>query len=298
MPPEDFAYSHSLLPIQFFHRAFDLLHALLGYRQILRHGAAQLLDSLAHLLPHLVMRLIGALLAADIVPLQLLFGLRGTEQIGRQLVAAHVVEYLLALLQPLAGMNVLRPHAAVQALVAVILKDRIVERRIHAGIFGSGGELFIVLGQFVAYCQTLLAFRQAGEFLVVVQLLTPRLHRKISLPVGDHRLGRIAVLHDQVASITGKSIVLDFALGSRANIDHFSRLGKMVIGLISRLTTSLYRLLNNALELVPRSVFQQRLQLAGRPAFVSLRILLADTLKSGVMLIGDALGVHGDSPAR
>src|SRR3990167_3484282 len=85
MPPEDFAYSHSLFLIQLLLRAFDLLHALLGYRQILRHGAAQLLNSLAHLLPHLVMRLIGALLAIDIVPLQLLFGLRGAEQIRRQL---------------------------------------------------------------------------------------------------------------------------------------------------------------------------------------------------------------------
>jgi hypothetical protein len=43
------------------------------------------------------------------------------------------------------------------------------------------------------------------------------------------------------------------------------------------------------------SIFQHFGELAGRPEFVPIRILLSDSLKDSVMLIGDALGIHGDS---
>ena len=72
------------------------------------------------------MRLIGALFAAHVLPLQFFFRLRGAEQVGSQFGAAHVVENLLALLQTLARMNILRAQAAIQTLVTVILKNGVI----------------------------------------------------------------------------------------------------------------------------------------------------------------------------
>ena len=51
------------------------------------------------------MRLIGAGLALDLLATELLLRLGGAEEVGSKLGAAHVVEDLLALLEPLAAMD-------------------------------------------------------------------------------------------------------------------------------------------------------------------------------------------------
>ena len=67
------------LQLPLFLLSLDLSDALLGSRQILRHGAAQFLDGLANLLTNLVMGIISCLLSLNVLAAQLLIGLGRTE---------------------------------------------------------------------------------------------------------------------------------------------------------------------------------------------------------------------------
>ena len=76
-------------------------------RKILRHRPSQFLDRFANLFPHLIVRLIRSLPALHFVAAKFFLGLRCSKQIGGQFSAYHVVENLLAPLQPFVLMNVL-----------------------------------------------------------------------------------------------------------------------------------------------------------------------------------------------
>ncbi|AOJ58172.1 hypothetical protein AQ477_17770 [Burkholderia thailandensis] len=129
-----------------------LLDACLRRRQFFGHGAAQFPNRLANFLSHLVVRSIGVLLTLDTIASQLFLGLRGSEQIGGQFRAAHVVENLLTFLQPLSGVNFLVAQSAVQAFVAVILEDRVLDRCFNASLFGCCGQMLVVGGELIANC--------------------------------------------------------------------------------------------------------------------------------------------------
>lgn len=94
-----------LFPLEFLalDLALNLLYAFLRCRQIFRHGTTQFLDGLANLLTNLVVGIIRCLLPLDVLPAQLLVSLGRTEEIGGQFGAAHVIQNLLALLQPPSG---------------------------------------------------------------------------------------------------------------------------------------------------------------------------------------------------
>ncbi|AOI44014.1 hypothetical protein WG70_31725 [Burkholderia oklahomensis EO147] len=129
-----------------------LLNAGFGRRQFFGHSAAQFLNRLANFLSHLVVCSIGVLLALDTIASQLFLGLRGSEQIGGQFRAAHVVEDLLIFLQPFFGVNFLVAQSAVQAFVAMILKDRILDRCFNASLFGCCGQMLVVGRKLIANC--------------------------------------------------------------------------------------------------------------------------------------------------
>ena len=59
------------------------------------------------------MRFVGGVLPLDVLPPQFFIGLGGTEQIGGQLSAAHVVKNFLVRFQPLAGVNIAHSQAAI-----------------------------------------------------------------------------------------------------------------------------------------------------------------------------------------
>ena len=76
---------------------------------------------------------------------EFVFGLRSAEQVGGQFGAAHVVQNLLALLQPFAGMNTFGIESAIKPFVAVVLEDGKIQIRLHTRLLRSFHQLFIVL---------------------------------------------------------------------------------------------------------------------------------------------------------
>jgi len=148
------------------------------------------------------MRLVGLGLTAYLVALQFLFGLRGAEQVGGQLRTAHVIEDFLAFLQTLASVYVLGAQTAVQAPVTVILKNGIVQRGIDACVLGGCGQVLVVRRQLIADGKALFILGELSELALVFKLLAASLQGEVSLSMGDNGLGRIAVLHDQIAGVT------------------------------------------------------------------------------------------------
>ena len=98
-------------------------------------------------------------------------------------------------------MDLFGPKPAVQALIALVLEDRIVLRRFHAGPFGCLREGLVVRDHFAADGQPLLIFRQG--VVPFDQLLLAGLDRKIGLPDRNDLLARVAVHHNEVTRITG-----------------------------------------------------------------------------------------------
>jgi hypothetical protein len=63
-----------------------------------------------------------------------------------------------------------------------------------------------------------------------LNLLPPGLYRKIGLGERDRALPGIAVLRNEITGIAAQQDRLDFAHGSRADIDHVGGVNEMVIG--------------------------------------------------------------------
>src|SRR5665648_429234 len=133
-----------ILALQPLRLALELLHTGLGRRQVLRHGAADVLDGLADAAANVLVGLVGRLLALDLVAAQLLLGLRRAEEVGCELCAAHMVEDLLALLETLTLVDVPRTEAAIQAAIAMVLEDGEVVVRPCDGV-AHGSISFMIL---------------------------------------------------------------------------------------------------------------------------------------------------------
>ena len=83
----------------------------------------------------------------------------------------------------------------------MVLKNGKVQTAFYPCFRRGCSEVFIVLGEFVADGEPLLILTELAEAAGVSQLLAPRLRRKVSLSVGNHRLARVAVLDDQITGI-------------------------------------------------------------------------------------------------
>ena len=92
-----------LLLSQLLLSVFYLFDAFIRRGQVFWHGTAQFANGLSNLLAYLEMGFVGVLLTLNVVPAKLLFCLRGTEQIGSELCAPHVVQNLVALFEPFSG---------------------------------------------------------------------------------------------------------------------------------------------------------------------------------------------------
>ena len=119
---------------------FDALHR----GQFFWHRAAEFLDGLAHFGTDFAVGFVGIVFASDLFAAEFFLGLGGAEEIGGQLGAAHVIEDLLALLQPFATVYVLGAKSSVESYVAVILEDGVVARFDDSGIFRRIGKLAVV----------------------------------------------------------------------------------------------------------------------------------------------------------
>ena len=274
----------SLLSGQLVLGRLNLLNAQFWRGQVLGHGAAQLLNGLAHFAPHFKMGLVGLLLATHLVAAQLFFRLRGAKQVGRQLGAAHVVQNFLALLQLFACVNVPVAHAAVQALVAVVLKNRVVQRRIHPRIFGCCGQVLVVGGQLVADGQALVVLIQLRKLVAVGQLLPARLQGKVGLAIGNHGFAGLAVLHHQIAGVAGEANVGQLALGTRANLDHFEDILEMVCLRLATVAARLKCTGHHGQKMTVFRIVQHFGQLTSPPIFVAVSIHMPNALKRGMVL--------------
>jgi hypothetical protein len=63
---------------------------------------------------------------------------------------------------------------------------------------------------------------------VIRNFLAACLYGKIGLPERDDFLARVAILHDKIASITGKLVICEVSVCTAPYFDHFADLSKMV----------------------------------------------------------------------
>ncbi|MNN34728.1 hypothetical protein D3C81_1485470 [compost metagenome] len=176
---------------------------------------------------------IGGGLAAHLIALELLFRLRGAEQIGCQFGAAHVVKNLLALLQALVRMDVLRTEPAIQAFVAVILEHRVVQRRFHARLPGSDGQILVVFAHLLTQQQPALRFAQcievgcAGFFdALIADLGQPELER-----LGPRRGNRLDDTQHAFQSGAVQQLRATWRLNTQGRDQRFPTTGKRFIAL-------------------------------------------------------------------
>jgi len=73
-----------------------------------------------------------------------------------------------------------------------------------------------------------LLFGQFSECARVAEFLTASLHREVGLTECDNLFGRIGVLHDEIAGVTGEVHIFDFTFCFRTNGDHFDGSDEMV----------------------------------------------------------------------
>ena len=149
----------------------------------------------------------------------------------------------------------------------------------HTDLLRGGGQVLVVASQLAAQHQAAFVFIELAKAGAVRQFLTPSLQREVGLTMGNHRLGRIAVLHDEVAGIAGEAHVLDRASRAGANLDHFGDVTEMVGYGVAGLRAGLLRLLHHTLKISPVLVLQQWCQVAREPKLAPVVALLANALE-------------------
>jgi len=116
---------------------------------------------------------------------------------------------------------------------------------------------------------------------------------KVGLGEGEFGLTRVAVLGDEVTSLTGENDVLDLACGAGAEGDHFVDVNKMVRDRLAGDFAGGFRLGNSCLvEVSPLGVAQELLKIAGEPVFDAAFGLLCVAFESGGKLL-NLVGIHG-----
>ena len=132
-------------------------------RAVLQEGCRQFLYGLPDFTSDLVMCLVGLRLASYVLPSKLIFGLCHPEQIGRQLSAAHVVEYMLRGLEAFALLYIAALEATVQPHVTMVCEYSEIEWLYNPCEVGSLGEPAIVDGDFATQVEPSLILGKAGE---------------------------------------------------------------------------------------------------------------------------------------
>jgi hypothetical protein len=147
-----------------------------GGGEVFGHGAAEFFDGLANFFADFKVGAIGGGFALDFVAAEFFFSLSGAEEIGGEFSAAHVVEDLLGFLEPFALVDGLGIEAGVEAHVAVVLKDGIVDGFDNARVLGGVRELSVVLADVFAEEEAAAVFR-----FLVGKFLAAGLHGEIGL---------------------------------------------------------------------------------------------------------------------
>ena len=217
---------------------------------------------------------VGLVLADDALAAELLFGLGGAEEVRGQFGAAHVVEDLLALLEPLASVDVLGGESAVKPGIAVVLEDGVIDGLHDAGLFGGVGQLDVVLFHFRPEKQAAFFFD-----LPVGHFLPPGLDGEIGLPRRDDFLGGIGVLDDEIAGVAGHHDDLDWALPALADFDHFGDINEMILGPLAAVETSRAGFFDDGLEVAVVRVAENLGKVAAGPEFAASGIGTADELE-------------------
>ena len=255
--------------------ALDFFDAL-DRGQVFRHGAAEFTDGLPDFPANVMVNPAGGFLGADVFPAEFFLGLGGTEQVGGQFGAAHVVKDVFFGLEALAPVDVAPAQSTVEAAIAVIHENGIFHRLDDARLFGHTGQLFVMFCHFLPEQEALLVFLEGFIF---SQLLPPRLDGKIGLPQCHQRLGRVGILDDEVAGITGQGPIFNLALGARTDADHFGDVNEMVRDGAAAIGTSFAGLGDNGDKVAKVGVFQHPRQFAGGPELAAVFIDALDALE-------------------
>lgn len=125
-------------------------------------------------------------------------------------------------------MDIFGIQPAIKPSVTVVLENGKIHIAGDTRIGGSVHQLFIMLFHLFPKQQTFFIFLQLLESLIISQLLTAGLQGKVGLTIGDHWLGRVAVLNHQITGVAGQAHVGQFAFGAGADRDHFVDLHEMV----------------------------------------------------------------------
>lgn len=80
-------------------------------------------------------------------------------------------------------------------------------------------------------------------------------------------LGRIAVLGDEVAGITGQGNVFHGALRAGADIDHFRDIKEMVSHVVTRVLASASGFFNDFGKVLPTGIVEDFLKISRHPEF-------------------------------
>ena len=145
------------------------------------------------------MRLICSALPLNFISPQLFFCLCGTEKICGKLRATHVVKNVLSLFQPFALPNIGGLQAVIQAHVAIVLKNCIVDRLNNTSVMSCIGKGGVMAFHFVANSKTLLILGKL--FIVLYKLLLPGLYRKVGLSKCYDFLARIAIHDNEITGV-------------------------------------------------------------------------------------------------
>ncbi len=115
----------------------------------------------------------------------------------------------------------------------MVLKYRIIQICDNSGIFGCIHKLFIVAAEFIAQIQPLFFFGKPLKCLIISKLLSSGLDGKIGLSGSDNRLGRIAVLNNQITGIARKVKIFNRTLSTTTDSNHLVDFNKMVRNYVS-----------------------------------------------------------------
>ena len=118
-------------------------------------------------------------------------------------------------------------------------------------------QLFVVPLHFGPDGQPLLLF---GKLIIVFhKLLLAGFHGKVNLAEGNDLFPRVTVHHDQVAGVAGEHVIINLALSSLGESDHFPDVGKMIGRNISGIFAGLLGFQNYFLKVIPLFVFKSDL---------------------------------------
>ena len=177
-------------------------------------------------------------------------------------------------------MNVLRAESAVEAYVAVILKDGVVAGFDDSCVLRSIGELAVVGAEFGADGEAALFFH-----FLVAQFLPPGLDGEVGLTLCHDFLGWIGVLDDEVAGVTGHHHRLHRPLATLADFDHLVGSDEMILHLLTAVDAGGFGLRDDGLKVTVIDVAEHLGKVAAGPEFVARRVSAADGFKGSNFLV-------------